>query len=477
PDTVMFSSLHSAFPRAFGNGEQCCHTLILIPAMMNTETPGHQKEELAIFLGVLLASAAAGMLTGWLLPCLLLGLSAYLGWHIYQLARLPRLLREPAQSGLTPAAGLWKAVHAELQNLHTDCHQREHILSHSAERFRRAITALPDAVVMVDRHETIEWFNPAAGSLLGINTGDKPEQIFSARVNDPVLDEYLATGKFTEPLVFSAPGNRTIILSMYVVPLDNEQKMIVASDISRQYHLDVMKRDFAANISHELRTPLTVISGLLEQIEAGDMGEVDQDRAIVLMQQQATRMRELVSDLLALTRLESRPQSSIDEYVPVPELLADIAAEARSLSGSAGHTVQLDIQSPDGLHGNRKELRTAFSNLVVNAVQHTPKRAEVRIRWMVDSTGAHLSVTDTGEGIAARHIPRLTERLYRVDASRSRASGGTGLGLAIVRHVLDHHNAELEINSEPGRGSTFTCNFPGARVSSPEADRGVSATD
>jgi two-component system phosphate regulon sensor histidine kinase PhoR len=330
---------------------------------------------------------------------------------------------------------------------------------------------------MVDRHETIEWFNPAAGSLLGINTGDKPEQIFSARVNDPVLDEYLATGKFTEPLVFSAPGNRTIILSMYVVPLDNEQKMIVASDISRQYHLDVMKRDFAANISHELRTPLTVISGLLEQIEAGDMGEVDQDRAIVLMQQQATRMRELVSDLLALAQLESRPQSSADEYVPVPELLTDIAAEVRSLSGTAGHAVQLEIQSPDGLLGNRQELRTAFSNLVVNAVQHTPQRTEVRIRWIVDSAGAHLSITDTGEGIAVRHIPRLTERLYRVDASRSRASGGTGLGLAIVKHVLDHHNAELEINSEPGRGSTFTCHFPGKRVSSPEAERGISASD
>ncbi|MGB5306851.1 MAG: phosphate regulon sensor histidine kinase PhoR [Gammaproteobacteria bacterium] len=447
------------------------------PAMMNTETPGHQQEELLVFLGVLLAAAAAGMLTGWLLPCLLLGLLGYLGWHIYQLARLPHLLRESATSGLTPSAGMWKAVNAELQNLHTDCHQREHILSDSVERFRSTVAALPDAVVILDRHGTIEWSNPAAGSLLGINTGGGSKQIFSAQVNDPVLDEYLTTGKFTEPLVFSAPGNRKIILSTLVVPLDNGRKMIVASDISHQYHLDEMKRDFAANVSHELRTPLTVITGLLEQLEAGDMEEVYRDRAMVLMQQQAIRMRELVSDLLALTRLESRPQSSIDEYVPVPELLTDIAAEARSLSGSAGHTVQLDIQSPDGLHGNRKELRTAFSNLVVNAVQHTPQRTEVRIRWIVDSAGAHLSITDTGEGIAVRHIPRLTERLYRVDASRSRASGGTGLGLAIVKHVLDHHNAELEINSEVGRGSTFTCHFPGKRVSSPEAERGISASD
>jgi two-component system phosphate regulon sensor histidine kinase PhoR len=175
-------------------------------------------------------------------------------------------------------------------------------------------------------------------------------------------------------------------------------------------------------------------------------------------------MSELVSDLLTLSRLEKQQASAPDEHVPIAELLTTIIEEARALSGAAQHVLRLDIRSPDGLRGNAKELRTAFSNLVTNAIRHTPNQAEVRVRWEVDHAGAHLSVTDTGEGIAARHIPRLTERLYRVDASHSRDTGGTGLGLAIVKHVLEHHEAELEIISTVGGGSTFTCHFPPARV-------------
>jgi two-component system phosphate regulon sensor histidine kinase PhoR len=175
-------------------------------------------------------------------------------------------------------------------------------------------------------------------------------------------------------------------------------------------------------------------------------------------------MSELVSDLLTLSRLEMPQEPAPDEHVPITELLTTIIEEARTLSGAAQHVLQLDIRSPNGLRGNAKELRTAFSNLVTNAIRHTPNQAEVRVRWQVDQAGAHLSVTDTGEGIAARHIPRLTERLYRVDASHSRDTGGTGLGLAIVKHVLEHHEAELEIISTVGGGSTFTCHFPPARV-------------
>ncbi|MDH3970534.1 MAG: ATP-binding protein [Gammaproteobacteria bacterium] len=175
-------------------------------------------------------------------------------------------------------------------------------------------------------------------------------------------------------------------------------------------------------------------------------------------------MNELVSDLLTLSRLETQQQSAADEQVPIAELLATIIEEARTLSGPAQHVLQLDIRSPDGLRGNARELRTAFSNLVSNAIRHTPNQAEISVRWQVDAAGAHLSVADTGEGIAARHIPRLTERLYRVDSSHSRDTGGTGLGLAIVKHILEHHEAELEIISTVGGGSTFTCHFPPARV-------------
>ncbi|MGI9284582.1 MAG: ATP-binding protein, partial [Pseudomonadales bacterium] len=231
-------------------------------------------------------------------------------------------------------------------------------------------------------------------------------------------------------------------------------------DITRQYHLGEAKRDFVANVSHELRTPLTVISGLLEQSVIAEGDANTRKRMTEMMQQQATRMRDLINDLLTLSRLEAKDPSLRDEHVAVPALLEEIVAEAHSLAAGSGHVLQLHIQSSDGLRGNAIELRAAFSNLVTNAIKHTPSRSEVHIRWTVDATGAHLSVRDTGGGIPARHIPRLTERLYRVDASRSRDTGGTGLGLAIVKHALDQHGANLEINSTEGRGSTFTCHFP-----------------
>jgi two-component system phosphate regulon sensor histidine kinase PhoR len=185
------------------------------------------------------------------------------------------------------------------------------------------------------------------------------------------------------------------------------------------------------------------------------------------MRKQAMRMNDLISDLLTLSRLETRNESPRAGKVQVPDLLAIIMEEARTLSGASGHVLQLDILSPEGLYGDTNELHTAFSNLVTNAIRHTPNRAEVRIRWSVDDAGAHFSVSDTGEGISARHLPRLTERLYRVDASRSRDTGGTGLGLAIVKYVLERHGAELEITSESGHGSTFSCHFPIERVMTP----------
>ncbi|MDH3871297.1 MAG: ATP-binding protein, partial [Gammaproteobacteria bacterium] len=204
--------------------------------------------------------------------------------------------------------------------------------------------------------------------------------------------------------------------------------------------------------------------GLAEQLNTDKPDLTVLPRSTALILQQASRMSELVADLLTLSRLEMQQESATGEHVQIAELLTSIIEEARALSGAAQHVLQLDILSPEGLRGNAEELRTAFSNLIFNAVKHTPNQAEVRVRWQVDHEGAHLSVTDTGEGIAARHIPRLTERLYRVDASHSRNTGGSGLGLAIVKHVLERHGAELDIISAVGGGSTFTCHFPRARV-------------
>lgn len=422
--------------------------------------PPNWKEELVLLLSATGAASAAGALLGWPLHGLALGLLGYVGWHLYHILRLYRWLSEEA-SHAAGTAGLWRGVLAKIRQRQTNTQQREYEQANTLGRFRAAVMALPDAVVILNQLGTIAWSNPAARALLDISTPASAGQLFLQRVSDPGLAEYLAGGDFSQALVFSAPGSKTKILSLLVIPLAiQQQQMLVVSDITRQYHLDEAKRDFVANVSHELRTPLTVITGLLEQAALGGSDEKTRRRMTELMQQQARRMSALITDLLTLSRLEAKDPSLRDQYVAVPALLEEIVEEARALSAASGHVLQLHIQSDDGLRGNASELRAAFANLVTNAIQHTPGRSEVHVHWSADSVGAHLSVRDTGEGIPARHIPRLTERLYRVDAGRSRDTGGTGLGLAIVKHALEQHAAELEISSTEGRGSTFICHFP-----------------
>jgi len=429
--------------------------------------PNHWREELRLFLGIVLIACLAGALSGQLLLCLLLGLLVYLGWHVFQLARLPRLLAQKDQQGPSPV-GLWKDIVRQIREQRDSSQSRRLDLSYELDSYRNAVNTLPDAVVILDPAGRVDWSNPAAGNLLNIIWPDSQNQLLTVLAPDPVLAEYLAGGNFVTPLTITSPANRAKILSIFMAPLDHDvsRLMIVARDITREYYLDASRRDFVANVSHELRTPLTVISGLSEQLNMGEPDPATLQRSTGLILQQASRMSELVSDLLTLSRLEMQQESAADEPVPIAELLTTIVEEARTLSGAAQHVLQLEIRSPEGLRGNAKELHTAFSNLVSNAIRHTPNLSEVTIKWLVDHEGAHLSVTDSGEGIAARHIPRLTERLYRVDASHSRDTGGTGLGLAIVKHILEGHEANLEIISSVGGGSTFTCHFPPERVTS-----------
>jgi two-component system phosphate regulon sensor histidine kinase PhoR len=427
--------------------------------------PRHWREELRLFLTIALMASLAGLLTEQLLPCLLLGLLVYLGWHLYQLVCLTHLLEQDSVREPRPI-GLWKDIVHSIQQQHLSHLTRSTELSNQLDRFRDTVNTLPDGVVILDPSGRVDWSNPAAGNLLGIVWPNSQGQLLTTLAPDPVLAEYLDSGQFSLPQVITSPANRAIILSVFITTLqhDTRRLMLVARDITRQYYLDMSRRDFVANVSHELRTPLTVIYGLAELLNADGTDAAILKHSTGLILKQASRMNDLVSDLLTLSRLETQQQSTSDEHVPVAELLATIIEEARTLSGPAQHVLQLEIYSPDGLRGDARELRTAFSNLVTNAVRHTPNQAEINVRWQVDPAGAHFSVTDTGEGIAARHIPRLTERLYRVDASHSRDTGGTGLGLAIVKHILEHHQAELEIISTVGGGSTFSCHFPPERV-------------
>ncbi len=424
---------------------------------------GSRSGEFLIFIILTGISALIGLLVGWLLPSLLLGLLGYTALHIYRLTELPRILLKQQQPGPLFRMGLWAGVTHAIDKNEADRRLHEHELLQTLEYFRSTVAALPDAAVILQATGEVVWSNNAAFTLLGLHQEDSAGQLFSALVRDPLLDEYLSSGDYSSPLILYAPGDRTKILLLQVIPIGKHmgQQVLVARDISRQHHIDEAQRDFIANISHELRTPLTVITGLLEQLGTD---ELSTKRITAIMQRQADRMRDLISDLLTLTRIGSDTQVQRDESVDVPEMLTTILEEAHSIAAASGHVLIPEICPDYGLRGNSGELRTAFTNLVVNAIRHTPNRAEIRIRWTVDEDGARFCVTDTGEGIAPRHIPRLGERFYRIDSSRSRDTGGTGLGLAIVRQVLKQHDASLEVSSKTGHGSTFCCCFPVART-------------
>ncbi len=329
--------------------------------------------------------------------------------------------------------------------------------------FRDAAAALPDAVVVLDPEHHIQWFNGAATSLLGLNYPHDIGGRLTDFVKAPRFAEWLhAQG--AEPLNdLAAPANEELRLSLSLIRYADNQFLLVASDISQLMRLEQVRRDFVANVSHELRTPLTVVHGYLDMIEPEQIPEYES--IVHELRNQSRRMTQIVEDLLTLSRLEARidlPQ----ERISMRSLLEALRRETTAMSQGA-HVVDAELLGQHDLHGSPKELHSAFSNLVSNAVRYTPAGGHITLRWESDQSGGRLSVIDTGYGIAAQHLPRLTERFYRVSTSRSRGTGGTGLGLSIVKHVLQLHDAHLEISSEPGRGSTFACVFGPAQLREP----------
>jgi len=283
--------------------------------------------------------------------------------------------------------------------------------------------------------------------------------------------DFLDAADYSRRLVCKSPVNRELILSLQLVPFGESQKLLVARDITDLERVDAMRRDFIANVSHELRTPLTVVGGFVETLaDAPDLPAAESRHYFDLMLDHTRRMQHLLDDLLTLSRLESADHTLKDELVNVPELAQALKAEAESLSRGR-HRVSLQCQSEACLKGSLQEIRSALGNLVSNAVRYTPEGGEITLAWRERSGEGVFSVIDTGEGIAAEHIPRLTERFYRVDRSRSRETGGTGLGLAIVKHVLTRHGARLEIQSVPGKGSTFSAVFPSQRLQFPGTEK------
>jgi two-component system phosphate regulon sensor histidine kinase PhoR len=364
--------------------------------------------------------------------------------------------------------GLWGEVFDSIYHLQRRDQRVRGRLQAVIDRVQESTAALKDAVIMLDSEGNLEWWNRAAETLLGLKTPQDSGQPVTNLVRHPRFKEYFELANYAEPLEIPSPVNDRLRIQMLITRYGNNEHLMLVRDVTRLHLLEQMRKDFVANVSHELRTPLTVICGYLETL-LDNVEEVNPRwvRALQQMQQQGGRMQTLLNDLLLLAKLEATDYPSDNQPVAVPALLQSIKNDAQALSGAKNQEITLDVESEWSLKGSEAELRSAFSNLIFNAVKYTPAEGKIRIRWWADGRGAHLSVQDSGIGIDPKHIPRLTERFYRVDSSRASNTGGTGLGLAIVKHVLLRHRGALEINSVPGKGSVFICNFAPIQMTKP----------
>ena len=364
-------------------------------------------------------------------------------------------LDRPDSEKLPDGWGAWTDIFSRLYKLRRDDERNRAELSEWLARFRQAMSLLPDGVAIMDDVLFLEWCNPAAERHLGLNNSRDKGMRVTNLIRSPDFIDYIILGRYEQPLTLSLRDRKLIV---QIIPFENRRQILVTHDATESERIEMMRRDFIANASHELRTPLTVINGFLEiAYSQPDLAQETRMGHLKLMIEQGQRMQNLVEDMLTLTRLESIDYPLRAEPVNVHNLLEQILQEARALSGGR-HAISLSVDGPD-VQGSSDELRSAFSNLVSNAVRYTPEGGRIEIAWRNGSNGPEFSVRDDGIGISAEHIARLTERFYRVDKSRSRETQGTGLGLAIVKHVLLRHGAALAIESEPEKGSTFTVRF------------------
>jgi len=408
---------------------------------------------------LVLTTAILGSFVDHALVGLVIGLIAYVLWTVRQMSRLESWLQHRELDKLPLSDGLWGRVFDSIYRQEKEHQSGKQRLQTIIDRIQQSTAALQDAVIMVEYDGTLEWWNRSTESLLGFRSPDDGGQQITNLIRDPDFIEYFEYGDYSSPLVINSPINPTMVLEILVTPFGNDDRLITARDITHIEHLERMRKDFVANVSHELKTPLTVIIGYLETlIDYSDDANPRWVRIFHQMQSQATRMQDLVQDLLILTRLETTEINLEEQPVNLNHLLESIAAEARTYSNGE-HEVILSCD-PINMSGSYDELRSAFTNLIINAVKYTQSGGRIEIKGFCDRTSIHVDVMDNGPGIDQKHIPHLTERFYRVDESRKSDTGGTGLGLAITKHILIRHNGHLGIESRLGYGSKFSCQFP-----------------
>ena len=414
-----------------------------------------------IGLLILLFGLASG---AWAL-CLFIGLGGYIAWQLRQIYLLEEWLQGigHTRKGLT---GIWRYATDRVERIRQRARQRKKRLSRLLHRFHDTLETMPDAAVILDQAYRVQWFNSSARPLLGLSAGTRDRGKRIARlIRDARFVRWLEKSSHQEPLEITLPGPPGRELELRLAPFGKDQHLLTAHDITEIKRVQTVRRDFIANVSHELRTPLTVVVGYLEMLAEEELPE-EIRQALRSSLRQAERMQRLVADLLLLSRLElESDEKPRNTTIRIPDLLHELVADARHLTGEENpHPIHLQLDEQLGLRGSDSELASAFGNLLFNAIIHTPPGTPIELTWEKSGDGARLVVADQGPGIAQEHLQRLTERFYRVDKSRSRERGGTGLGLSIVRHVLQRHQARIEIESQPGAGSRFICLFPAERV-------------
>lgn len=392
-------------------------------------------------------------------------LSIPLIYSYFNLMRLEKFILLDRVEAMPSASGLWGEVLSRLERLVRAMKGQVRAIEAQHERFIDAFQASPNGIIMLDDQDQIEWCNAIAERFFGILFKRDAQQRVNYLIRRPEFIRYLNDRLFDEPLLIEQMGpSANLSLMVQVFPFSENRRLLLAQDVTDLRKAEAMRRDFVANVSHEMRTPLTVMMGFLETVQTLDLEPAKKEEYLDLMMVQGKRMKSLVEDLLTLANLEANVQPAIQSAVSMESILALLKNEADALSGN-NHVISIENNLHNDLLGDERELFSAFSNLVSNAVRYTPAGGKIKVIWRdADDGGAEFVVHDSGPGIASEHLPRLTERFYRVDRSRSRGTGGTGLGLAIVKHVATRHQAQLVIESELGEGSAFKIRFPSDRI-------------
>ena len=423
-----------------------------------------------MFLGGLYQAASTGALAGAVAGALVHAVIDAVRAH-----RLMQWLRGQQDVAAPRDAGFWGEVGYRVERTLRLLERRVDTEHQRLDQFLSAIEASPNGVMLLDANDQIEWCNSVVADHFGLDPLRDRRQRVTNLVRAPAFVAYLQSSAFDDVVTFPGPGSRGTI-SVLVRRYGDGMKLVLSQDITERERNDAMRRDFVANVSHEIRTPLTVLAGFIETMVNLKLTEVERCRVLELMSQQALRMQTLVGDLLTLAQLEGSPRPPSDRWVGVQRLFMQVQVDARALSAGR-HALSFQMPVDVQLAGTEGELLSALANLVNNAVRYTPAGGSIQVVWLPRSDGSgEIEVLDSGPGIAREHLPRLTERFYRVDGSRSRDTGGTGLGLSIVKHVVLRHGGELEIQSEPGKGSAFKLVFPAARVRTVAAERNAEAS-